>query len=122
MGSNDELWETSILSPSNFVFKIDNTYGLYFKGNLYAEDVLIKYYGYGNLVSVCFKEEKDEYNFYTNEYEYVTVYEDCYSASVFQKVSLREVIPYDAIIIDSDGNEIESGDYILMPCDKDCFN
>ena len=122
MGSNDEIWETSILSLSNLVFKFDNTFGLYLKGNLISEDVIIEYYGFGNSVSICFKEEKWEYNYYTNEDENVTVYEDCYSASVFIKTSLNEVIPYDAIIIDSDGNELDIGEYILIPCDNDCFN
>lgn len=121
MGSNDEIWETSILSPSNLVFKFDNTFGLYLKGNLFSEDVLLTYYGFGNSVSICFKEEIYNYNYYTDEYEYVTVYEDCHSADVFFKVPINEVIPYDALIIDNDGNEIYSGDYILTPCDKDCF-
>ena len=91
------------------------------KGNLIPEDVRLTYNGYNNSVTICFKEEKYDYDYMTGEYRYITVYEDCHSASIYKKVPASRVLPTGALIIDDNGEEISDADYILIPCDSDTF-
>jgi hypothetical protein len=121
MSGSDDYWEHGILSPGELIYKFDNDFGLYLKGNVFSEDAILRYYGYGSSVSICFEEE--EYDYYTNEYK--TSYSDCKSATAYLKMDGYELfknLPSGAIMLNSYGDEITNDiDVILIPCDNSCF-
>jgi len=71
---------------------------------------------------VCWQEEKYEYNYLTDNYEYKTVYEDCYNIeTIYRKFDPTEISNSSIKSVNSYG-EISDVEYLLIPCSADCFN
>ena len=73
--------------------------------------------------SACWRNEDVEYNYVTGEYEDTVKWDDCYKIEeIFQKVDPSELDSgYRGIKHADDYGKVEEIDFLLIPCDADCF-
>ena len=120
LNNSDEYWE---IWNTNLVFHVSSTFGLALKGT-FVESVLLRVHrlSYGGFGEFCYEETSYEYNYYTDDYEYITKYDDCHSIDGFYyKANLFDILPSGTVFIDYYGENLDI-ESVLIPCDESCFN